>query len=56
MLLYNEPLFYNNLIIIPESQQCHSYTFIKTFFNARYIDYLSLTYATNKNRILKSPL
>jgi len=23
------------------------------FFNGRYIDYLSLTYATNKNRILK---
>jgi len=28
-----------------------------TFFSdGRYIDYLSLTYATNKNRILKVPL
>jgi len=26
------------------------------FFNGRYIDYLSLTYATNKNRILKVTL
>jgi len=26
------------------------------FSNGRYIDYLSLTYATNKNRILKVPL
>jgi len=34
MLVYNKHLFYNNLIIIiPESQQCHSYTFIKTFIS-----------------------
>jgi hypothetical protein len=26
------------------------------FSNGRYIDYLSLTYVTNKNRILKVPL
>jgi len=26
------------------------------FSNGRYIDYLSMTYATNKNRILKVPL
>ena len=30
MLVCNIHLFYSNLINIPESQQCHSYTFIKT--------------------------
>jgi len=33
--------------------ECSIYIF---FSNGRYIDYLSLTYATNKNRILKVPL
>jgi len=42
-----------NVLNVFSLVECSIYN---VFSNGRYIDYLSLTYTTNKNKILKVPL